>query len=195
MKRTAEKLLFILIFITISIRLIANGNNNVIDDNSRPSLEFLPDSVRESVSNKKFMLYAYGHHGVNWCMICEEANSYNILIGTTREKPSYLDSKLDTARLMESYRNLICWGLDTLPYITKYMKRQYPEQWSTFYRSLSVFQQQSDCIFNSDNAIGFDGYDSASVNKNFHDLCYLMYWLSAPDLRSKLPGINYNTVL
>lgn len=80
--------------------------------------------------------------------------------------------------------------MDTLPSVTKNMVWQYPEQWSTFYNSLSVFNEHSNCVFNSDNAIGFEGPDSTIVNDNFSRLRYLMYWLSAPDIRSLLPGFD-----
>lgn len=154
------------------------------------SFEFLPDSIKEIVSNRKFIIYDYGHHGKKWSLIYEEGDSYDIKIGTTRNEPHSPVSIMDTMKLMDSYRDLICWGLDTLPNITMDMDRLYPKQWSGFFRSLSVFNQQSNCIFYSNNAIGFEGRDSASINEKFLTLCYLMYWLSAPEIRSLLPGFD-----
>ncbi len=183
-------MLFIPIFILTSFNMGADSKNNTIDNNLHISLEFLPDSIKEIVSNKPFILYDYGHHGTKWCLIYEGANSYYIKIGTTRNEPHSFISIVDTMKLMDSYRDLICWGMDTLPNITKDMDRLYPKQWSTFFRSLSVFNRQSNCIFNSNNAIGFEGRDSKIINEKFSRLCYLMYWLSAPQIRHLLPGFE-----
>jgi hypothetical protein len=168
----------------------ADGVNSAIDNQSHISLDFLPDSIKEIVSNKRFIIYEYGHNGTKWCLIYEEADSYSIKIGTTRKEPSNLALKIDTANLMDQYKNLICWGMDTLPYATKEMVRKYPKQWSGFYRTLSVFDQQLNCIFNSNNAIGFEGFDNMAINDNFLRLSYLMLWLSTPENRSLLPGFE-----
>lgn len=183
-------MLFIPIFIFTNFNMGADSKNNTIDNNLHISLEFLPDSIKEFVLDKQFILYDYGHHGKKWCLIYEDGYSYNIKIGTTRNESPNLASKIDTAKLVDSYRNLICWGMDTLPNITKDMDRLYPKQWSGFYRSLSVFNRQSNCIFNSNNAIGFEGPDSIHINENFLTLCYLMYWISAPEIRHLLPGFD-----
>lgn len=190
MKKTVVIMLFIPIFILTNFNMGADSKNNTIDNNLHISLEFLPDSIKEFVLDKRFIIYDYGHHGKKWCLIYEDGYSYNIKIGTTRNESPNLASKIDTANLVDSYRNLICWGMDTLPNITKDMDRLYPKQWSGFYRSLSVFNRQSNCIFNSNNAIGFEGRDSIHINENFSTLCYLMYWLSAPEIRSLLPGFD-----
>ena len=168
----------------------ADDKKNAICDDLCISLGLLPDSIKEIVSNRKFIIYDYGHHGKKWSLIYEEADSYNIKIGTTRNETPNLISKVDTTSLLDAYRNLICWGMDTLPYITKDMGRKYPKQWSGFYSSLSVFNNHSDCIFNSSNAIGFEDCDDMAINENFTRLCYLMYWLSAPEIRSLLPGFD-----
>ncbi len=183
-------MLFIPIFILTSFNMGADGINNTTANNISFSFEFLPDSIKEIVSNRKFIIYDYGHHGKNWCLIYEEGDSYNLKTGTTRNEPHSFGSMIDTMKLMDSYRDLICWGMDTLPNITKDMDLLYPKQWSGFYRSLSVFNQQSNCIFNSNNAIGFEGRDNIPINENFSTLCYLMYWLSAPEIRSLLPGFD-----
>lgn len=189
MKRLIEILLFIPILIFISFNAGADGEN-VNEDTLYVSLAFLPDSIREAVSNKKLMIYDYGHHGKKWCLIYEDADSFNIKIGSTRNEPTDLASKIDTSRLMDSYRSLICWGLDTLPYITKNMERLYPKQWSGFYSSLSVFNQHTKCVFNSIKVIAFGGRNNKIVNEKYWKLCYLMYWLSAPDIRALLPEFN-----
>jgi hypothetical protein len=167
----------------------ADGLNNAIDNELHSSLDFLPDSIKEIVSNKRFIIYYYGHYGTTWSLIYEEADSYNIKTGTTRNKPLNLGPKIDTENLMDSSKDLICWGMDTLPYITKDMAREYP-QLLGFYHSLSVFDQKSNCIFNSNNSIGFEGCDNMALNDNFLRLSYLMYWLSAPEIRSMLPGFE-----
>ena len=135
-------------------------------------------------------MYDYGHHGKKWCLIYEEGDSYNFKIGTTRNERLDSASPIDTARLMAVHRDLIFWGIDTLPYITENMDRQYPEQWSTFYKSLSVFNQQSDMIFSANNVVGFEGPDNMAINADYRGLCYLMYWLSDPEIRTKLPGFE-----
>lgn len=177
----------------ISTNMSADDIKNANYDNLCNSLEFLPDSIKEIVSDKKFLIYDYGHHGKKWCLIYEKEDSYDIKIGTTRNEPHSSVSIIDTMKLMDSHRDLICWGLDTLPNITKNMARQFPKQWSGFYTSLSVFNQQSNCIFNSNNAIGFEGCNNTAINYNFSSLCYLMYWLSAPEIRSSLPGFDNYT--
>lgn len=174
----------------MSFNMGAGGVKNVIDDNSCSSLYLLPDSVKELVSNRKYMIYDYGHHGSRWCLIYEEGGSFIFKIGSTRNERPNLVSQIDTDSLMDSYRTLICWGLDTLPYITMDMDRQYFKQWATFYRSLSVFNQQSSCIFNSNNAIGFEDCDNTPINEKFSRLCYLMFWLSAPEIRHSLPEFD-----
>ncbi len=183
-------MLFVPIFILISLNMGADSINDTIDNNLYISLELLPDSIKEIVSNKQFIIFDYGHHGKKWCLIYEDADSYNFKIGTTRKEIHSLELKIDTASLMNSYKNLIRWGMDTLPDVTKDMVRQYPKQWSTFYRSLSVFDQQSKCIFKSNNVTGFEGRDNMTINDNFSRLCYFMYWLSAPEIRSLLPGFE-----
>lgn len=141
MKRIIVILLFMPIFFPMSFNMGADGVNNTVEDNPSISMEFLPDSIESIVSNRKFIIYDYGHHGKKWCPI-------------------------------------------------KDMARQYPEQWSTFYSSLSVFDLQSECVFNSNNTIGFEGQDNMVINERFSKLCYLMYWLSAPEIRHKLPGFD-----
>jgi hypothetical protein len=168
----------------------AEGIDNTIDNNLHISLDFLPDSIKEDVLNKRFVIYHYGHHGTKWCLIYEDGDSYNIKIGTTRHEPPNLALKIDTAKLMDSYKNLICWGMDTLPHVTKDLVRKYPEQWPAFYHSLRVFDRQLNCIFNSNNAIGFEGNDNLAINESFLKLRYLMLWLSAPEIRSSLPGFE-----
>lgn len=182
--------LFAPILFCVSFNIVADDKKIAPDNNLPFSFEFLPDSIKEIVSNRKFIIYDYGHHGKKWILIYEDGYSYNIKIGTTRNESPNLASKIDTANLVDSYRNLICWGLDTLPNITKDMDRLYPKQWSGFYRSLSVFNRQSNCIFNSNNAIGFEGSDSIQINEKFLTLCYLMYWISAPEIRLLLPGFD-----
>lgn len=178
------------IFFPMSFNMGADGVNNTVEDNPSISMEFLPDSIESIVSNRKFIIYDYGHHGKKWCLIYEDGDSYNFKIGSTRNELTNPIPQIDTAGIMDSYRNLISWGMDTLPYVTKDMARQYPEQWSTFYSSLSVFDLQSECVFNSNNAIGFEGKDNMVINERFSKLCYLMYWLSAPEIRHKLPGFD-----
>lgn len=190
MKKKFAIWLFAPILFCVSFNIVADGKKNTTDNNLPFSFEFLPDSIKEIVSNRKFIIYDYGHHGKKWSLIYEEGDSYDIKIGTTRNEPHSPVSIMDTMKLMDSYRDLICWGLDTLPNITMDMDRLYPKQWSGFFRSLSVFNQQSNCIFYSNNAIGFEGRDSASINEKFLTLCYLMYWLSAPEIRSLLPGFD-----
>lgn len=53
-----------------------------------------------------------------------------------------------------------------------------------------ALNQQSDCIFNSDNAVGFEGNDEMTINEKYFKLCYLMFWLAAPEIRSLLPGFE-----
>lgn len=174
----------------VSLWIDSLKSQKIVIKNSHVSLHILPDSIKEVITGKQFLLYDYGHHGKNWCLIYEDGDSYKIRIGTTRMKKPDLEAKIDTALLIAHYRDLIGWGMDTLPSVTKNMVWQYPEQWSTFYNSLSVFNEHSNCVFNSDNAIGFEGPDSTIVNDNFSRLRYLMYWLSAPDIRSLLPGFD-----
>lgn len=174
----------------MSLDMGADDITNIIDDNPCVSLELLPDSIKTIVYDKKSLIYDYGHHGKNWCLIYEDGDSYNFKIGTTRNKQPDLGAKIDTALLIASYRTLIRWGMDTLPDITKGMVWQYPEQWSTFYSSLSVLNDQSNCIFNSNNAIGFEGHDNTAINEKFLELCYLMRWISAPESRDLLPGFD-----
>lgn len=190
MKKKVVIWLFVPILFCVSFNIGADDIKNANDSNLPFSFELLSDSIKEIVSNRKFIIYDYGHHGKKWCLIYEEGDSYDIKIGTTRNEPHRSVSIIDTMKLMDAYRDLICWGMDTLPNITKDMNRLYPKQWSGFYRSLSVFNQQSNCIFNSNNAIGFEGFDSIVVNDNFSKLCHLMYWLSAPEIRSLLPGFD-----
>lgn len=168
----------------------ADGIKNAVYDNWGNPLNLLPDSIKEIIHNRKFIMYDYGHHGKKWCLIYEEGDSYNFKIGTTRNERLDSASPIDTARLMAVHRDLICWGIDTLPYITENMDRQYPEQWSTFYTSLSVFNQQSDMIFSANNVVGFEGPDNMAINADYRGLCYLMYWLSDPEIRTKLPGFE-----
>ena len=76
--------------------VIVNAN----DDNSHVSLHILPDSIKEVITGKQFLLYDYGHHGKNWCLIYEDGDSYKIRIGTTRMKKPDLEAKIDTALLI-----------------------------------------------------------------------------------------------
>ena len=82
--------------------VIVNAN----DDNSHVSLHILPDSIKEVITGKQFLLYDYGHHGKNWCLIYEDGDSYKIRIGTTRMKKPDLEAKIDTALLIAHYRDL-----------------------------------------------------------------------------------------
>lgn len=190
MEKKALIWLIVPILFFVSFNMGASDRKNVKDSNSSFSFELLSDSIKKIVSNREFIIYDYGHHGKKWCLIYEKGDSYDIIIGTTRNEPHSFVSVIDTMKLMDSYRDLICWGIDTLPYITKDMVWQYPKQWSSFYHSLSVFNEHSNCIFNSNNAMGFEGFDSIVVNDNFSRLCYLMHWLSAPEIRSLLPGFE-----
>lgn len=164
----------------------ADRIKNTIDEKLYSSADILPDSIKELISKRKFMIYDYGHHGKKWCLIYEDGVSYRYEIGSARNGCSISVSKTDTAINLGAYSNLISWGLDSLPCLTKNMIPQYPRQWTTLYRSLCVYNGESDCIFDSNNAIGFKGCDSDIVNEKFLKLCYLMYWLSAPEIRDLL---------
>lgn len=168
----------------------ANGVTSTNDENPGLASTLLPDSIKKIVANRKFIMYDYGHHGKKWCVIYEDGDSYNFDIGSTRNERLNLDSQIDTAKIMADYRDLICWGMDTMPDATKNMARKYPEQWASFYKSLSVFDKQSDCIFEANNVVDFEGTDNRPINANFHKLSYLMYWLSAPEIRHLLPGFE-----
>lgn len=170
--------------------MTVNANKNIQIDNTSDILpSYLPDSIKNIIEDKKFLLYDYGHHGTKWCLIYENRKSYNILIGTTRSEPPFIYIPIDTVKLLEKYQHLICWGLDSLPNIAKGMTKQYSIGWSTFYSSLRVYNKSYICIFNSNNAIGFEGVNSKKINLQFNQLCYLMRWLSAPELRNALPNI------
>lgn len=170
--------------------LNAHNGTNKTETQTPVSLGYLPDSIKTIISDKKFIIYHYGHHGIKWCLIYEDRDSYVITIGTTRQENIDMNSGIDTLKLLNSYRDLICWGIDTLPETTRAMVPIYQKEWSPFYSSLSVYNTPSVCLFNSDNAIGFEGTDEIDVNNNFKDLCYLMWWLSDPNIRKYLPGFE-----
>lgn len=177
-------------FFSVCYMLNAHNGTNVTETQTPVSLGYLPDSIRAVIADKKFLIYHYGHHGIKWCLIYEDRDSYVITIGTTRQENIDRKSGIDTLKLLNSYRDLICWGIDTLSETARAMVPIYQKEWSPFYSSLSVYNTPSVCLFNSDNAIGFEGTDEIDVNNNFKDLCYLMWWLSDPNIRKYLPGFE-----
>lgn len=102
MKKKVLILLLIPIFLFMSFNMGAGGVKNVIDENSCSSLYLLPDSVKELVSNRKYMIYDYGHHGSRWCLIYEEGGSFIFKIGSTRNERPNLISQIDTDRLIRT---------------------------------------------------------------------------------------------
>ncbi len=148
---------------------------------------FLPDSIKEEIADKKFVIFSYGHHGVVWSLIYQNCDSYQILSGTTRQIKPNRNEKIDTGVIIKRNKALLEWALDTLPILSEKMEPQYRDAYSPFYSCLDIYKPDKGVVFESNAAIGFSGPDSIDFNKKFDKMCYLMRWLSSSDIRKYLP--------
>lgn len=183
--------------IAVGYNTMAENNQTKVNVYSDITFDWLPDSTKKIISNKKSIIYYYGHYGRNWSIVYEDGDSYSYIIGTTRtnEESPQSDSKkkiigIDTLKLFESYRDLIAWGMDTFPEITKNLTPKYSAMCISCYNVLEVFNSKSECIYWDNNVGRFEGTNSSIVNEKYSALCYLMLWLSAPMLRELLPGFE-----
>ncbi len=144
----------------------------------------LPDSVLREIENDTFILYDFGRL---WSALIKRDNGLVALTGQKKwvHDAAYPSDEeiFDTVGLLDTYKETINWGFDSLPELSLKMAPVYRTEYSPFYSFLQIFHSDKHRIFNSDNAIAFAGPDSAVFNSKLGKLKDLMLWLSFPFIR------------
>ncbi len=157
--------------------------------------EDMPDSVSKMLEGRPLLYFSIGHYGYRWSILTKEGKNFRTLSG----RVSYIGEKyitepvesirFDTAELFDANRALILWGLDTLPMEVRRMRsiERGRENYITIYDKFLVFDSRGRRLFDSNGALAFSGPDSLEFNSKYHRLCFMMQWLSTPELRKYVP--------
>lgn len=187
-------LLFFVTVITLTSLSALNQPPNLDNINSEHIVyNSLPDSLHRFIKNRSLIFYSYGHYGYSWSLIVKMDSSYKIFSGRV-DYSGYRHlnatkeiNQIDTAMLFYKNNDLFSWGFDSISTEIKSMKKIKQEPYTTIYSDLSVYNQEGERIFGSDDAIAYSGPDSISFNKKFHKLCAIMRWISDSKFRQYVP--------
>lgn len=137
-------------------------------------------SIVNLVEDKDFILYQFGHDGCNWSLVADVDSCYMVAAGSSR------NGVINVGSLPKPNQQL-SWGIDSLPEKALNMKPIYHKTYFPIYRRLIVCLDRGSRIFDMNDAIGYEGPDSASFNKELGRLGYFMLWQAMPDHQDKMP--------
>lgn len=143
------------------------------------------------------ILYMSGHSAHIWSVIEKDGETFRALSGRVNAygenivTESTKSNMFDTVALFSKYRELLLWGLDSLPSEARRMKPIRSDVYKPFYHSLSVIPLNTPSYFDSDTDARFAGPDSIVFNSKFKSLSQFMYWLAEPFIRPYTPDSIY----
>lgn len=156
----------------------------------------LPESLAVQLENKPLVLYINVNCYVSsWSIVVKRNNKFQAYSGQVDRfgkkflpKPDESDIS-DSTLFFSLNQNTFNWAFDSLS--TKAINMKPIKGGITFagvWRELSVFNSEGEeTFFSKDDPIRFAGPDSASFNTNYFRLQYLMFWLSAPGVKTYIP--------
>ena len=121
-------------------------------------------------------------------MVSSDAKGLQLFNGSTKFWEEKIEqTPFDTIKFMKRNKGILQWGLDTLPAQAYKMTPQYSNAYSPFNYSLKVIYFGENLIFSSVNTTNYSGPDSAAFNDKYGRLCFIMFWLAAPEIRPYIP--------
>lgn len=150
----------------------------------------LPDiSLNNIVRDRDFILCSYGHNGLMWSIIVKEDGGFLEYHGNTREDivESYDNTETNINEIIMQNKELIQWGLDSLPLESKRIIPNVNNNYNPVYCNIRVYNKNGECVFADTNSESYDGVGDIQFKRNFKKLKFLMIWLNSPNLHQYLP--------
>ncbi len=137
-------------------------------------------SIVNMVEHKDFILYQFGHDGYNWSLVADADSCYMVVAGSSINGVINVDS-------LPKHDQLLSWSFDSLPEKALNMKPIHHKTYFPIYRRLIAYTDNGNRIFDMNDAIGYEGADSASFNKELGRLSYFMLWQALHGHQDKMP--------
>ena len=83
---------------------------------------------------------------------------------------------------------IIQWGFDSLYLEAKTMKMKKINEYSPVKNVLEVYDDNCQRVFADYDMVIYGGYNSEIFNEKLRRLKYMMFWLSAPEIRNFSPS-------
>lgn len=182
--------IFVFIIGIACLSLSATLSIGDIDCTNSQLTYVLPDSIALLLQNQPSLFYSYGHYGYSWSIITvvnHDFRTYSGRVSYIGEKAitsTRTEDKFDSTLFFNNNKRLLLWALDTMPFTAQKMTPIYGSHTNSMYTELTIYRPKSKDSFHVDNnVICFAGPDSVVFNHNYHRLCLILRWLSAPNMR------------
>lgn len=190
-----KKLLVIAVLIVTMNMMSSEINDSIYSDSPMLNrlIETTSAAFNKKLEGKPIILFMAGHNAQIWSAVVKDGAEFSILSGKINSQRGNVvaeskDSNLiDSIALINKYRPLLLWAIDSLPLKAKIMKSIKSKEYNPFSPSLMVMPLKNGLDFHSGNTYRFAGPDSIEFNGKFDSLFVLMYWLAEPFLRPYTP--------
>lgn len=181
--RNYVSLIFVLVF-----GLFCFPNNVLHDEgafdcelNNRADEIISQCKLYDKINQKQFLFYCTGHVGIVWSIVVREDVGYLVYYGNTSDEFVATDT-------IGQCNEIIQWGFDSLYLEAKTMKMKKINEYSPVKNVLEVYDDNCQRVFADYDMVIYGGYNSEIFNEKLRRLKYMMFWLSAPEIRNFSPS-------
>ncbi len=144
-----------------------------------PTNKDLEDSgIFVKIPKQPTLVYNVGSYAL-WSKISQDSTSY--VFSSWKDMKTKPLAPFDTIRVIDTWRPIIKWGLDTLPTLSKEMQPIFLPSNVHQHLGLDVYDNGAITFTKEFDVMKYEGPNSEEFNKKLMKLSCLMLWLCLPD--------------
>lgn len=150
--------------------------------------DFKNSEIFEKIPLQPTLVFYVGAHAL-WSTISQDSTSFVFSSGNNMNYKKPL-APFDTIRVIDTWRPIIKWGLDTLPALSKEMQPVFLPSDVHQHLGLDVYDNGTITFTNEFDVMKYQGPNSETFNKKLMKLSCLMLWLCLPDTEPRSDHLN-----